>query len=342
MRSTRNLVSSPDPITLHELDQIESNRKHQANVRTAEYMAANVIFAHYLSRGFRALNVGISRFIFFPLSLLLSGLEIGLVFNQARMEYKSTGRLKMGTVAKLVVESLGFAAAAIAIIGGMVNPALFIAVITPALLVASVGLKALFDFGSAVLDMAKNWVKPTVQVEPTLDAQERNANIYNAGRKFVSGLVNSAITVAMAFVAFTGFPLVYALALGVGGSVVGAVLHAKTADRSSKATFVNVVEPEELKDEEDASLLASSSPSSTARLVSRLDIAYGLIPATQVAVVSSSSRVLSSTSTTYTGPQATRTLPESVHTGNVVPIQPLKTGHDSDDRSASSTFSSRP
>jgi hypothetical protein len=117
----------------------------------------------------------------------------------------------------------------------------------------------------------------------------------------------------MAFVAFTGFPLVYALALGVGGSLVGAVLHAKTAERSSVATLVE-------QDEPDNAATLSSSSSSTALLANKLDILYSLKPVTTVVTASSSSS-LSSTSTHYAGPQATRTLPETLHVSNVVPLQ---------------------
>ncbi len=275
MSSTR--VIKTNVIREEEID-LKKTRDAQAYVEMLEYAASTGMFARYLSRGFRALNVGVSRFVFFPLIMLFQAVELGLVVNQARLENQIQGRIKSTTLAKLAVEANVFAATSIAIIGGMAAPVLF-AVATPALLVAGIGFKALYDFGSAAYALARSF-RPAAN---PLEEAERSAERYDAGKKFVSGLVNSAITIGLALLAYTAAPLVATLFLGVGASVLGVAAAALTKHRLSKVAVIE--NSSTVSDVVTPSTGPEASLSSTALLRNKLEVVYGLPAATVEATI---------------------------------------------------------
>jgi hypothetical protein len=279
MSSTR--VIRTNEVREEELS-LKKTRNAQSYVEMLEYAAATGMFARYLSRGFRALNVGVSRFVFFPLIMLFQAVELGLVVNQARLENQLQGRIKSTTLAKFAVEAIVFAATTAAIIGGIVAPVLF-AVATPALLVAGLGFKALYDFGSAVYSFARSF-------RTDLTDRERSAERYDAGKKFVSGLVNSAITIGLGLLAWTAAPLVATLFLGIGASVLGVAAAALVKHRRSRVALVEtgsdvlyVLEPTTGPEE---------SLSSTANLQRKLEVVYGLpLPTVVVPIIPAAKNV---------------------------------------------------
>jgi hypothetical protein len=285
MSSTR--VINYTTIRQEEID-LEKNRQRQSNIQTLEYMAATGMFARYLARGYKALNVGISRFVFFPLIMFFQAIELGLVVNQARLERQIQGSIKSATLAKLAVEAITFAATSAAIIGGMVAPALFV-LATPALLVAGVGLKALYDLGTAAVLLVNSFRLPN---GTELDKQRRSTERYDAFRKLVSGLANAAITLALVFVApfATAIsPFAATLALGIGGAVTGVAFAAMTKHRRSKVN-VAALEDASLEVEEAHELEAPlMQTSTTATLHKKLEVVYGLpTPAVAVTVLPAS------------------------------------------------------
>jgi hypothetical protein len=305
MSSTR--VINTNTIRQEEIE-LKKTRQLESNIQTLEYMAATGMFARYLSRGFRALNMGVSRFVFFPLILFFQAIELGLVANQARLENQIQGRVKSATLAKLAVEFLVFGATTAAIIGGMVAPVLF-AVATPALLVAGIGLKALYDFGTSLFLFARSFRA----ANNDLEVRERKADRYAAGRKFLSGLANAAITVGLGLLAYTAAPLVATLFLGIGGTALGIAVSAMTKHRRSKVDVV-VTPAASVDDAESVAAL-----STTAGLHRKLEVIYGLQapkPVVTVIAAAPSSGILgrfgSRNAAAAAAPYATRPLLSSV------------------------------
>jgi hypothetical protein len=284
----------------YNVTDLSNNRKNQSNLKIMEYMNATAIFAHYLPRGFKALNTGISRYIFFPLALAGSMLDVFLALNQIRLERKLGNKVESSSKRKLLLEVLAFGATAAALIGGFIAPALFV-LLTPVLLIASVGLKAVYDLGSAAFLFLKSFRKPRDDVDAELKVAERAT----AKRDLVSGLVNSAITAGLGLLAFTGLPLVYVLALGVGGSIVGVALNALEKNKDSKVSVIS---------EPDVSQPVAYERGSTALVGRKLEVVYRVDP--ELAVDFMPSAIAPSS---YTGYQS-RQQPHTLSHGGASPL----------------------
>jgi len=225
MTLTRNV--SNEPAFVKDVETIKATQKAQTLVRLAEYgLGLGVFLSHFGRVGIKALRSGDLRWVFGPAFLVAMGLDFVLSARNAYKERQIQGYNKGITLLDVAVNFATLAT----ITTGAVLGWLAYEVAAP-IITAGLGLKSLFDFGSAIYHFAQS-LKPH---KNALEHAERLASRENALKSLGSGVTNALITVGFALLQFTGLARIVPFALGVAGTVLGMTtyLHKRRATENT-------------------------------------------------------------------------------------------------------------
>lgn len=182
------------------------NQKAAVVVGAADSFNLAAIFSLFLSEETKTLLENTLRFALFPLAALGSGIQMVLAWRQAKIEEWK----KKTTIGRAVIETLSFLAITTAVIGGLAGIAGF-ALAAPIIFVAVTGIKALFHFGAACLNVGKYLV--------SRDADKKSEYKALAVTHAVSGFSMALTAVAVGLVMIAAKPI-YAL-LGLAAGLIG-------------------------------------------------------------------------------------------------------------------------
>ena len=259
-----------------------TSKKGENSSKLLSYLTGLTIFSFFLTpRSLVSLLTSTFRFAVLPLAIATSAVNWILAVKEYHEEKVLKGTSSNSTLMNLAVETLVAAGIITAVIAALATTAA-LAVFTPALVIASVGLKAIFDIGRGVYELANSFQMPgTKAAGATEEDIARKNELYNSGMKnILMGTFTALTAIAVGLISFTGLAAYAYLGLVAAvGSTVTSVMY------RHHDTQVNIVDindsnyahthPAPSTSSSSTGLLAKSGIKLSAALTNGTNVTYG-------------------------------------------------------------------
>jgi hypothetical protein len=277
-------VESASHIKLEELKvapALVKTRKVQNISKLVSYITGLTVFTFFLTpRSLVSLLTSTFRFAVLPLAILSSAINWITAVKQYHEEKVLQGTANNSTLMNLAIETIVAAGIITAVIAALATTAA-IAVFTPALIIATVGLKAVFDIGRGIFELASAYRMPgTLAAGATEEDIARKDELYNSGTKnILMGAFTALTAITVGLISFTGLAAYAYLGLiAAVGSAVTATIY------KNNDTQVNIVEMDNVDSSlthpstqhgSSTGLLARHGLKSSLALTNGINVTYG-------------------------------------------------------------------